>query len=110
MLLLREVPLPSPSLDNSRDVGSRSFTSARHRSRKQSDGSDDVHIQFIPQPQQRWQYDVSCQQGIGHTLSFADSTLTIRRGNARFWLRNVAWQCTPAFVIERDGWGALEIL
>jgi len=30
-------------------------------------------------------------------------------GCARKCGKLVAWQCTPAFVIERDGWGALEI-
>jgi len=31
-------------------------------------------------------------------------------GCARESGKLVAWQCTPAFVIERDGWRALEIL
>ena len=33
-----------------------------------------------------------------------------RFGFARDCGRLVAWQCTPAFVIERDGWGEIEIL
>jgi len=38
------------------------------------------------------QYDVSYQLDIAHNLSSADSTLTNRRGNARFWLRRQIWE------------------
>jgi len=65
--------------------------------------------------QQIRQYDMSYQQDIEQNLSSADSKLTNRRENARFWLRKqigklVTWQCTPSFVFHRDGWWALEIL
>jgi len=33
------------------------------------------------------QYELSYQPAIVHNLSSADSILTIRRGNARIWLR-----------------------
>jgi len=86
------------------------FTSGRHRSRKQSDVSDNDLVQYIPKLQQRSQYDVSCQQGIGHMLYFQTVHQLIVKGMRGFGClresgRLVAWQCTPAFVIERDGGG-----
>jgi len=38
------------------------------------------------------QYDVSYRQGIGRNLSYADITLTNRRGNALFLLRKSIWE------------------
>jgi len=75
----------------------------------------DVLDQVFIELQQIRQYDVSYQQDIGQNLSSADSTLTIVQGMRGFscaskFVKLVTWQCTPAFVIERDVWGALEIL
>jgi len=78
----------TPPPFGSRNVGSRQLTSIRrHRSRKQSDEKGNVLVRFIVLLKQSRQYDVSCQQGIGHTLSPTDSTITNRREIARFWLR-----------------------
>ena len=53
---------------------------------------------------------MSYQLDIGHNLSSADGTLTSVEGMRDFGCANkfwklVIWQCTPVFVIERDGWG-----
>ena len=82
---------------SSSNVGSCPHNSSRcHSSRKQSEKKGDL-LQNIRQ------YDESCQLDIGHNLSFADSILTNRRENTRFWLRKIIWETCDMVLCTSSG-------
>ena len=80
------VQYPPPPLRSNVGGPFSSMLSRRHRSREQRKGMKDLLDRFI-ELQQIQQYDVSCQEDSGQNPSSADTTITKRRENARFWLR-----------------------
>jgi len=61
----------------------------------------DVLDRFFVQLQKILKYDVSHQLAIVHNLSYADSKLTNRRENARFWMRKQIWEDSDMVMYTR---------